>query len=85
MKTYTVSYRKIGAWRWQVLERVKGDGYVQDSARLQRFFILEDETRVEIPVPGVEFEFCRGRYESILATAEAQAAQKLALKPEVAT
>lgn len=54
--TYTVYYKKI---IWHKLKKVKGDGIVENGQA--RFFILEDETRIEIPVKYI-FKFEKERF-----------------------
>ena len=63
MILYKVSYRIIGTKKWTELKSVKGDGIVENG---NRFFILEDETRYEIPCSNIEFHFSKERYLTIL-------------------
>ena len=56
MTVYEVKYKYIGLLkRWHRIKRVKGDGLVENN--MARFFILEDETRVEIPIHCYIFKF----------------------------
>lgn len=57
---YKVKYKRWLFWR--TLE-VVGDGYVED--RNVRFFILEDNTRVEIPANNIIFIFSPTREKAI--------------------
>ena len=61
MNNYEVSYKRIGFLRrWYKLRKVKGDGLLENG--LARFFILEDETRVEIPIGNIIFKFSKERF-----------------------
>ncbi len=64
MITYTVKYRKLGFLkRWRKISEVKADGRMEDN--LSRFFVLRDETRIEIPVSDVIFTFSAERADLI--------------------
>ena len=71
MLTYTVKYKKVGAWFWRKLKHVEGDG-INESARGQavpsRFFVLSDKTRIELSIPGMMFKFDSKRHEVIAAS-----------------
>lgn len=56
---YTVKYKKPGWVFWRRLEEVKADGVIEMSN--SRFFILDDETRIEIPTTFI-FEFDKKRF-----------------------
>jgi hypothetical protein len=80
---YTVKYRKIGCFFWRTLKNVKADLTMSQEANMPvRVFVLEDETRVEIPALLHEFRFCPKRFSGILKQMEAQAGQKIAIKEE---
>lgn len=74
MILYTVLYRIIGKHKWSKLENVKGDGLVENQ---NRFFILEDETRYEIPYSNVEFKFSKERYLQIVERLSNEAGQNI--------
>jgi hypothetical protein len=74
--TYSVKYKTKNRWFWASLKKVKGDLVSPDMPGV-RIFILEDETRVEIPLEGTEFSFCNRRFLSIKAQVEKEAGQKL--------
>jgi hypothetical protein len=61
MITYTVYYKK--RFFWKKIKKVKGDGFVENG--LSRFFITENEIRIEIPQNNIEFKFSKERYYSI--------------------
>lgn len=72
MITYTVKYKKIGSFFWNKLKKVKGDGILfeffdggSNTWFNSRWFILEDETRVEISMKNVIFKFSKERHFSI--------------------
>ena len=58
MTTYTVYYKKKFIWR--KLKNVKGDGIMVETSQ-NRFFILENEIRIELPIT-YEFKFSKERY-----------------------
>ena len=78
MITYTVKYRRLGFLsRWRKLKSVKGDGLVENN--LSRFFILENETRIELPVSLI-FKFSKGRFYTIKERLDQEAGQSVQLK-----
>ena len=78
--TYSVKYKKQTAWIWKKLSKVKGDFVASDLGIPMRVFILEDETRVEIPVQGTEFVFCPKRFLTIKQKMEQEAGQPIPVK-----
>ena len=75
--TYTVSFKTDKRWFWSELKNVKGDGIMPDSATPTRFFILEDESRIEIPIVGTIFKFSNGRFLMIKKNMEREAKQDI--------
>lgn len=73
---YSVQYKPKGCLFWRRLKRVKGDLIPSDMPGF-RVFILEDESRVEIPIEGTSFMFCPKRFISIKQSMEKEAGQKL--------
>lgn len=69
---YTVKY-KVGFF-WRTIRKVKGDGLVENGKA--RFFIREDETRIEIPITA-QFIFSKERFLSIKKNMEKEAGQKI--------
>jgi len=77
MITYEVQYKKIGSLFYKKLKKVKGDGFLEDNIiqdvagirttnfKNARWFILEDETRIEIPLLNHIFVFAKERFYSI--------------------
>jgi hypothetical protein len=93
MKTYTVKYRKLGCIFSRKLRKVKGDLMLRDEAPSEhgmqclatfpvRVFILEDETRVEIPMLGHVFTYCKERHYSILNRMKKEAGQDINVEKE---
>lgn len=74
---YTVKYRKTGSMFFKFLKSVKGDGFV-DNKNI-RFFILDDDSRIEISTDNMEFVFCRNRFLNIKKSMEAEIGQPLQL------
>jgi len=74
MITFTVQYKLPDAKKYEILENVKGDGIVEHNN--SRFFILEDETRIEIPVNHI-FIFSKERYSLILERMSKEAGQEI--------
>ena len=62
MITYTVKFKRQGSWTFETLKGVKEDG-INEGAQ-SRFFILQDDSRVELPV-SCYFVFSKERYELI--------------------
>jgi hypothetical protein len=76
--TYSVKYKTEKQIFWRTLKKVKGDLIPQDLPGF-RVFILEDETRIEIPLSGTQFYFCNRRFLTIKAQAEKELGQRLPL------
>ena len=74
MMTYTVKYKLPGQWFRRTIKRVKGDGLVENGQA--RFFILEDETRIETPVTA-RFIFDKNRFNTIKKNMEQEAGQPI--------
>jgi|GEM_PF-1214405 hypothetical protein len=86
---YTVYYKKLNGFFWRKLKRVKGDGFIENgyvpgpnntaiwTTKNIRWFILEDETRIEIPAGDVLFKFSKERHFAIQAQMNKEAGQKI--------
>lgn len=64
---YSVKYKHPDWWFWKELQGIKGDGIMfGESGQVvpMRFFILVDETRVELPMTMM-FRFDPGRFRAI--------------------
>lgn len=57
---YTIKYKLEKSWFWKTIKNVKGDGILSESNA--RWFILDDESRIEIPIQGTIFEFSKERH-----------------------
>jgi hypothetical protein len=75
---YTVKYRAPHRLLWKKIV-VKADGIIPETQ--SRWFILPDETRVEVPATA-EFVFSKERFSSILAAKEAEIGQPIPIKRE---
>jgi len=76
---YTVKYKTKGDFFWKTVKRVKGDfcGSEADGLAGIRVLILEDETRMEIPLSSTVFKFSSERFLLIRQNMEKEAGQKL--------
>lgn len=88
MITYTVKYKHSKSLFWKKIKRVKGDGFViqQERGGLAfafdvRFFILEDESRIEIPTKEYLFKFEKERHYSIKDRMSNEAGQNIRTDP----
>ena len=75
--TYTVTFKR-GLLK-KTLKNVKGDGFTEHFK--SRFFILDDETRIEIPVEDTIFVFSKERFLLIHQRMEAETGQNIKMKP----
>lgn len=91
---YEVRYQKSGDRKWTVLPNVIGDGVVYDDRKggtgqplPVRYFILDDKSRIELPMNSVEIRFSPARMMETIEKAEAEtgvdlsAAKKSSGKP----
>lgn len=74
---YEVKYKLKNEWFWKKIKNVTGDLLSEKSN--QRVFILEDETRIEIPIAEALFIFSRDRFLSIKKSMEKEAGQTIPL------
>lgn len=72
MMTYTVKYKK--SFLWHTIKNVHGDGIIHETGN--RYFILDDESRIEIPSSAL-FWFSKERFISIKKNMEKQAGQPI--------
>lgn len=86
--TYTVKYKKTNSFFWKRLKNVQGDGILdlvteQSSGKIKksvlpfRWFLLVDKSRIEIPMDGMLFQFCKNRFYSIKENIEKETGQKV--------
>jgi hypothetical protein len=71
---YQVKYRLKGTLFFKKLLRVKADGLLENNQA--RFFILDDETRIEIPCTS-EFIFSKERFLAVKASMESSIGQSI--------
>lgn len=81
---YTVKYKKIGSFFWKKLKSVKGDGFVENGYNVAigttkniRWFVLKDETRIEIPCEKMIFKFSPNRFILTCQQMNKEAGQKI--------
>jgi hypothetical protein len=79
---YSVKYKKKGQFFFRTLKKVKGDFIAEDVPDNPRVFILEDETRIEIPVKDTQFIFSSKRFLLIKKDMEKESGVKLGIKNE---
>jgi hypothetical protein len=72
--TYKVKYKRPDDFRWKSIKKVKGDGIMTEAP--YRFFILDDESRIEIPL-GCIFKFSSGRFLLIKKRMEQESGQQI--------
>jgi hypothetical protein len=77
--TYSVQYKTKNQWFWRSIKKVKGDLISPDLPDV-RIFILEDESRLEVPLSGTEFKFCSKRFFVIKQKMEQEAGQQIQIK-----
>jgi hypothetical protein len=76
--TYTVSYKKLGSFFWTTIKNVKGDLIATDLPHPARILILQDESKIEVPmVEGMLFKFSKERFIVIKQNMEKESGQKL--------
>ena len=78
MILYTVKYRKTGSFFWRTIKNVEGDTLTDSKDRIA--FFLEDGTKVEIPLEGMELRFSKERFKFIQYQIERESGQKVAVK-----
>jgi hypothetical protein len=76
--TYTAKYRKVGSFLWTKIKKIEGDSLNEDRKRIA--FFLEDGTKIEIPLEGVEIYFSKERFKIIQRQLELESGQRLAVK-----
>jgi hypothetical protein len=75
--TYEVKYRACGSFFWKKIKRVKADLILSKESAPVRVLILEDESRLEIPIANNEFCFSKERFLVILKSQEKESGQKM--------
>ena len=75
MITYTVSYKKTKNLFFKKISKVKGDGILENGISI--YFILENETRIEIPCQDTIFKFSKERFYVIKDRMSQEAGQEI--------
>jgi len=78
MIKYTVRYWQLGSRRKYNLVTVIGDGIFADTE--SRFFIFEDNSRMEIPYKGTVFVFSKERWDLIKDRMDKEAGQDVKIE-----
>ena len=73
MITYNVKYKK--KFFWKTIKKCKGDGLLENG--IARYFILENETRMEIPCQNMIFKFSKERFYVIKDRMSQEAGQEI--------
>lgn len=87
---YTVYYKKANSFFWKKIKKVKGDGFIENgyiagpnntaigTTKDIRWFILDDETRIEVPAGGdMLFKFSKERHFAIRKQMNKEAGQQI--------
>lgn len=80
MATYTVKYKRVGDFFFKKIKKVKGDFIATDVDGKPRVFILDNESRIEIPTVGMIFEFSYERFLLIKQRMDAESGQNIPLE-----
>lgn len=80
MITYTVKYKLENSFFWRTLKNIKGDGLFTESNVPSRFFITDQEERIEVPISGTIFMFSKERFMLIKQNMDAEAGQDIKIK-----
>lgn len=78
--TYTCKFKLKDSFFWKTYKKVRGDFVATDLPVPVRVLILEDESRVEIPMADTIFVFCSKRFLTIKQKMEQEAGQKIMTK-----
>ena len=77
---YSCKYKLKNHLFYRKIRKIRGDGIMKDSNYPTRFFILENEERIEIPIPDTIFHFSQERFISIKKAMENEAGQDIKIK-----
>jgi hypothetical protein len=72
---YVAKYKLKGQLFWRTVKNVIGDHTISELGL--RCFVLNDETRVEIPYVGTSFKFSKERFMVIKKNMEKESGQVL--------
>lgn len=80
---YTVNFKLKQSFFWKTYKNVKADLVSTDLGTPMRVLILDDESRVEIPLDGTQFKFCSKRFLAIKKQMEQEAGQTLPIRSSI--
>jgi len=78
--TYIVLYKNENNFFWKKIKNVKKDGILKNYPEPTRFFILEDESQIEIPIRKTIFKFSKNRFLKIKKEMEKEINQDIRLR-----
>jgi hypothetical protein len=73
---YTCKYKTHNQWFFRTIKNIKGDLVPKDMPPC-RVFILEDESRMEVPLIGTIFVFDKDRFLHIQQNMSKEAGQQV--------
>jgi hypothetical protein len=76
---YSLKYRLKSRFLWKTVKGIKGD-LVPDDLPGIRVIILNDNSRLEIPIEGTEFLFCPNRFLAIHQQMERETGQAVPVR-----
>ena len=64
---YTVEFKNVDSVKpkWDSIKNIIADGFLDENLKSVRFFLLNDNTRYEIPTSNIIFRFSKERQELI--------------------
>jgi hypothetical protein len=80
---YQVKFKLKNSFFWKTIKNVKGDLVATDLGAPTRVLILDDESRLEIPLEGTQFIFCPKRFLAIKKRMEQEAGQPLPIRTSI--
>ena len=70
--SYSCKYKTNKQWFWKKIKNIQGDGIMKDTTYPTRYFILDNEERIEIPIPETTFHFSSERFLAIKKAMETE-------------
>jgi len=77
---YSVHYKKVDSFFWKKINKVKGDFIAQDLPNSPRVLVLDNESRIEIPVHDMMFKFSQERFFLIKKNMDTEAGTVIPIK-----
>lgn len=85
--SYEVKYKTPRAWFWKTIKNVRGDLFFCDDRPggsnqplPVRVMVLEDNTRIELPMNNLILKFSPARFLDVIQRVEAETGQTLKIK-----